>query len=142
MTALDCRVAKQDWADVAGSRNGVAVPSPDCLAKQPVPDADPWEPAVRKLVEFQALGEDWDGFGAKPPSEALLASAVGLAYLFSQHGVHPPGCVVPTPDGAVTFVWQEPDGTYADVEVVEPFVAEVMIIEPGRPARHWNLPTD
>ena len=57
-------------------------------------------------------------------------------------GVEPPSAVAPGLDGSVNFEWHAPDGTFCEVEVLRPFYAEVMLIEPGQPARHWTLPTD
>lgn len=88
------------------------------------------------------MGDDWDGCGAKAPSHELLASAVGLAHLFRDQGVPAPSRIVPGLDGIVLFEWQFPDGTYAEVEIVRPLFAEVMVIEPGKPAKHWTLPTE
>jgi hypothetical protein len=104
-----------------------------------VRDAGPWAPAVIKLVEFQFLADDWDGQGALAPSHDMLASAIGLAYTLHQQEIEPPSRVVPGPEGSIIFEWQEPDGTYTEVEIVRPFHAEVMSIEPGRPAKHWTL---
>jgi hypothetical protein len=142
MPVLDCPIAKEAWIHEVGERNGLSGPPARYPAGKADADAGPWEPAVRKIVEFQQLGDDWDGFGAKPPSRELLESAIGLAYTFYQKGVNPPQRVAPGVDGSVIFEWQEPDGTYADVEVVRPFFAEVMVIEPGQPAKHWILPTE
>jgi hypothetical protein len=85
---------------------------------------------------------NWDGQGARAPSYDMLASAIGLAYTLYQQGVDPPNCVIPGVDGTVTFEWHDPDGTYTEVEIVRPLYAEVMMIEPGKPARHWTLPTE
>jgi hypothetical protein len=141
MPVLNCRVPKEDWLHEVGERNGVPVQPAEHPAETPIEDAGPWEPAVQKIVEFQHLGDDWDGFGAKAPSRDLLASAVGLAYLFYEKGVDPPHCVVPGLDGSVNLEWQDPDGTIAEVEIDRPFHAEVMVIEPGQLAKHWTLPT-
>ncbi len=143
---LDCHILKEGWRKEACEQNGTST-APARLQgvrgdEQPVPDAGPWEPAVKKLVEFQHLGDDWDGQGAKGPSFELLASAVGLAYLLQQQGVDPPTRVVPGVEGSVLFEWQFPDGTYAEVEIVGWLFAEVMLIEPGQPAKHWTLPTE
>lgn len=105
-------------------------------------DAGPWEPYVQQIVQFQHLGDDWDGAGAKSPADELLISAIALANVFGIQGVPPPSRVVPGLDGTVLFEWQLPDGVHAEVEVVRPFFAEVMLIEPGQPARHWTLPTE
>jgi hypothetical protein len=72
----------------------------------------------------------------------VLKSAIGLAYTLLQQGIDPPSRVVPGPDGSAIFEWQDPDGTYTEVEVVGWLVAEVMLIEPGQAAKHWMLPTD
>jgi hypothetical protein len=143
---LDCHIQEKDWLKEAGERNGTST-APMRLhgtngTKSAVPDAGSWEPAVQKMVAFQHLGDDWDGQGARAPSYEVLASAIGLAYTLYQQGVDPPNCVVPGIDGSVIFEWHDPDGTYTEVEIVRPLYAEVMMIEPGKPARHWTLPTE
>lgn len=143
---LDRPIREADWLKEAGERNGTST-APARLhsvngEQKAVPDAGPWEPAVQKMVAFQHLGDDWDGQGAQAPSEEVLKSAIGLAYTLYQQGIDPPSRVVPGPDGSVIFEWQDPDGTYTEVEVVGWLVAEVMLIEPGHPAKHWTLPTE
>jgi hypothetical protein len=141
MPVLDCPIPKEDWADEAGQRNGFSAPRLAHPAEKSLEDAGPWEPAVRKIVEFQHLGDDWDGLGAVAPSRELLESAIGLAYLFYENGVDPPHCVIPGLDGSVNLEWQDPDGSIAEVEIDRPLHAEVMVIEPGKPPRFWDLPT-
>lgn len=143
---LDRPIQGDDWLKQTGQRNGTST-VPARLhgvngEQQAVADAGPWEPAVQKMVAFQHLGDDWDGQGARAPSEEMLKSAIGLAYTLHQQGVDPPSRVVPGPEGSVIFEWQDPDGTYTEVEVVGWLVAEVMLIEPGQPAKHWMLPTE
>jgi hypothetical protein len=143
---LDRTILKDDWLKEAGERNGTS-PAPARLhgsngEQKAVPDAGPWEPAVQKMVTFQHLGDNWDGQGAQAPSYELLASAIGLAYMLHQKGVDPPNCVVPGVDDSVIFEWHDPDGTYTEVEIVRPLYAEVMMIERGKPAKHWTLPTE
>jgi hypothetical protein len=111
MPVLDCPIAEKGWVNEVAERNGVSLLPAKSPAEKPVENAGPWEPTVRKIVAFQHLGDDWDGLGAKAPSCELLASAVGLAYLFFEQGVPPPSRVVPCLDGAVIFEWQDPDGT-------------------------------
>jgi hypothetical protein len=143
---LDRHVLKEDWLRVAGERNG-ASKAPARLRgaegeQAPGSDAGPWQPAVKKIVEFEHLGDDWDGQGARAPSFELLASAIGLAYTLYQQELDPPNVVIPGVDGTVTFEWHDLDGTYTEVEIVRPLYAEVMMIEPGKPAQHWTLPTE
>src|SRR4051812_10769614 len=135
MPVLNCPIPKEDWVHEIGTRNGVSVPPAEYSTEKPVAGAESWEAAIRKIVEFQKLGDDWDGLGAVAPSRELLASAIGLAILFSDKGVDPPHCVVPGLDGSVNLEWQDPDGTIAEVEIDGPLHAEVMVIEPGKPPK-------
>src|SRR5437588_11678490 len=120
MPVLHRPIQKKDWVREMGERNGFPA-LPEDLAPKPVRSAGLWEPAVQKIVEFQHLGDDWDGPGTKAPSRELLESAIGLAYVFYQNGVPPPQRVAPGVDGSVLFEWQDPDGTYTEVETVRPF---------------------
>lgn len=136
----------EDWVKETRERNGSSSPPAGRHESNgdhdKVPEAGSWEPIVREIVAFQHLGEDWDGQGARPPSEEVLKSAIGLAYTLYEQGMDPPSRVVPGPEGSVLFEWQDPDGSYAEVEVVGWLVAEVMVIGPGQPARHWTLPNE
>jgi len=142
---LECDIPQQNWLTQAGRQNGVAAASapPHGVKRDTasLSDAGPWEPTVQALVEFQHLGDNWDGQGAVAPSYEQLESAIGLAYTLYQQGVNPPSRVVPGPQGSVIFEWQDPDGTYTEIEQVRPFYAEVLLIEPGQPAKHWTLPS-
>ncbi|MBI1915214.1 MAG: hypothetical protein HYS12_10820 [Planctomycetes bacterium] len=145
-TMLARPIREEAWRQRASRRNGLSAISAPRNSFQnsadDVGDAGPWEPAVRVLVEFQHLGDDWDGQGARPPSRELLASAIGLAYTLHEQGVDPPSRVVPGLEGSVIFEWQDPDGTYTEVEIDRPLHAEVMLMEPGQAVKHWTLPTE
>jgi len=103
-------------------------------------ELDHWAAAINQVVALQHLGDNWDGLGAAAPTNELLASAVGLAYLLKERGTDAPTRVVPGTDGAVIFEWQFPDGAYGEIELLRPFYAEVMLLRPGEPARHWVIP--
>src|SRR5207237_9568318 len=133
-----CPIPAKAWHLEAGEGNGA--PATGHRVRKPTRNAGLWEPTVQKIVALQDLSDDWDGSGATAPSPELLESAIGLTYLLCAKGVPPPSRVVPGLEGAVLFEWQDPDGSYADVEIVRPFFAEVMVVEPGKPARHWTLP--
>ena len=93
MSVLDCTIPRAEWAHEVPERNGVVrLRSKDKANKA---DAGLWEPAVKKIVRFQHLGDDWDGAGATAPSFDVLASAIGLAYVLCEKGVEPPHRVVP-----------------------------------------------
>jgi len=142
MPVLVHPIPKQDWLQEVTLRNGVSPPSKGETTQETARDAGPWEPVVQKIVGFQHLGDDWDGFGALAPSREVLESAIGLAYCFLNDSVDPPHRVVAAAGGEVVFEWQDPDGTYTEVEIDRPFHAEVMVVEPGQPAQQWTLPTE
>ena len=135
--ALTCAVPRETWQHSLAETNGVPRP----VAKN-VKDAGPWAPCVQEIGRFEHLGDNWDGAGAKAPSDELLNSAFGHAAIFHFQGMPAPSRVVPGLAGTVIFEWQLPDGGYAEVEIVRPLFAEVMLIEPGQPAKHWTLPTE
>jgi hypothetical protein len=138
MPVLDYPISKKEWDNEIGARNGV---STEC-EERPTTDARLWQPAIQEIIGFQDLEEDWDDNGAKAPSRELLDSAVALACAFCKTGMEPPSRVVPGVTGTVLLEWQLPDGTYGEVEIVRPLYAEVMMIQPGHPPKHWTLPTD
>jgi hypothetical protein len=137
MAILTGPIRREAWAHELGRENGAARPN-----GKPLEDAGPWEPFVQKLVQFQQLGDNWDGCGAKAPTHELLVSAVALAHLLRNQGVPAPSRVAPGLDGTVLFEWQFPDGAYGEVEIVRPLFAEVMLIEPGLSAKLWTIPYD
>jgi len=135
-------IAEEAWSRKANqqdSLSALATPQNGILNSA---DTSPWELAVQTVIQFQQLGDNWDGQGAPGPSPELLASAIGLASLLNEQGVAPPSRVVPGPEGSVIFEWQEPEGMYTEIEIDRPLHAEVMWIEPGQPAKHWTLPTE
>jgi hypothetical protein len=138
ISIADRSVLKDLWAQEVSLHHGIA----GNRDRRTAEEAGAWEPAVKKLVSFQDLGDDWDGLGAVAPSAELLDSAIGLAYLLSEQDVNPPHSVIAGINGTVTFEWHEPDGSYTEIEIGRPFFAEVMLIQPGQPAKHWTLPTE
>ena len=142
-TLLDCRIPHQEWLKEAGNRNGTSTRSePLREDRKSLADAGPWKTALSEIVAIHQLEDNWDGQGAQAPSQEVLDSAIGLACTLCAHEVEPPSRVVPGPDGTVIFEWQDSDGSYTEIEIVGWLCAEVMQIEPGRPARHWTLPTE
>jgi hypothetical protein len=141
MLALERPIPEELWAREATVRNGDSRLRAEPFDQKRVADAGAWEPVVREIVSYQHLGDNWDGYGAEAPSREVLESAIGLAYTYHQLGVDPPGRVAPGVAGSVIFEWQDPDGTYATVEIDAPLHAEVLVIESGKPAQQWTLPT-
>jgi hypothetical protein len=140
MSVADCAILRNAWAHEISVRNGAAAGQVK-VAGRPTGDAGSWEPTVQRIVGFQHLADDWDGFGATAPLHEVLQSAIGLAYCFFEQGVDPPHRVTASVGGEVVFEWQDADGTYTEVEIEGPLQAAVMVAEPGKPAKQWTLPT-
>lgn len=138
MPVLDLPISKKDWDHQASPHHAVSLK----CEQGPAAVTAPWQGAIQKIMAFRYLENDWDGFGAKVPSRELVDSAVGLAYALGEKGTDPPDRVVPGVTGTILLEWQFPDGTYGEIEIVRPFYAEVMMIQPGRPTKHWTLPTE
>jgi hypothetical protein len=102
--------------------------------------ASRWDAMMDEITAMQDLGEDWDGLGAKPPSQELLQSSLGLAHVLEEKGMEPPSAVSVTTSGSVVMVWQGPGDAYCEVELTRPFHGEVMILEPGKEPEHFEIP--
>ena len=95
--------------------------------------------SIRKVIEsFRELEEDWDGLGAKAPSEEIIRSAEFLVQSLRHGGLPAPSRVVPGLEGAVIFEWQD-QSTYLEIEVSKPNCAEVMIVVGDGPAEHRTM---
>lgn len=138
MPVLDCAIAKESWSLALCERNGTATRLGDTRAEP----TGAWQANIQKLIQLKQLEDDWDGLGAIAPTRELVESAVGLAYLLASQGVEPPQAIVAGTDGSINFGWQDASGNYTEIEIVRPFFAEVMVIESGKPAKHWTLPTE
>lgn len=142
MAAPDCPITRECWDEqvrrLKASSNAVLE---SCTGKL-VEDAGPWASAVREILSCRDLSENWDYYGAQPPSRDVLESAIALAYAYEKSGVQPPHRVAPGVAGDVTFEWQHPDGTFAEVEINARLYAEIMVVEPGKPARHATVGND
>ena len=142
MAAPDCPITRECWQQQVRRLKGSSFAVLESCAGKLFKDAGPWEPAVQEILSYEHLGDNWDGYGAEPPSREVLESAIGLAHTFRKNGVEPPHRVCPGVAGEVLFEWQYPDGTVAEVEINAPIYAEGMVIEPGKQAKHWRLPSD
>jgi hypothetical protein len=142
MLTIDLPIAADAWK-VASGHNGHATaisrPRPNAVTEAAQGD---WRPAIDQIVAMRQLADDWDGLGASAPSPELLESALGLAHMFEERGVDPPSAIAPGVDGSVLLVWQFADGSYSEIEIDRPLHAEAMLIQPGKPAHHWVLPSE
>lgn len=70
-------------------------------------DEPAWLPAVlNRMRTLSGLAPDWDGAGAKAPTEAALTAGLRLLpKVLSREAATP--AVVPTPEGGVQFEWHD-----------------------------------
>ena len=102
-------------------------------------EAEGWKKCIDRLLEIRLLEDDWDGHGSPAPAPELVDSAIILAVLLRQKHVKPPNHTVQDVQGGVNLHWSWPDYTTLDIEVMEPFHADVFLLSPGRPVEHWEL---
>jgi hypothetical protein len=69
----------------------------------------------------------------------LVQSAIHLANLLRQAQIDAPSCVVPGVNGTVVFEWQCADGAYLEIEITEPYRADVCLIVPGGSTECWTF---
>lgn len=66
-----------------------------------------WLPSVlRRMRDIGALSHDWDGEGAKPPTDAALSAALSVLGRFMVRDAATPA-VVPTLEGGIQFEWHD-----------------------------------
>ena len=146
MTALMSKpIGMNDWRTANASRNGTSKSRSAHAAnsgRSPAvqSEGNRWETIIDEIGAMHHLGDKWDGLSAAAPSRELLESAIGLAYLLKDAGGVAPTLAVSGTDGSVNFLWHFPDGTYCEVEIDRPLHADVMLLEPGKEPRHWELP--
>jgi len=98
-----------------------------------------WSRIIDALLGMYALTDNWDGLGAEAPGADLLSSAMDLVQLLCEEPTNQiPSRIVPTPIGTILLEWQTA-GQYEEWEISEPYLAECMLKEPGKPARHWQV---
>jgi hypothetical protein len=117
--------------------NGKAPQTGD--GKDHASEAEGWKKCIDSLLKIRLLENDWDGQGSEAPPPELVDSAIILAVLLRQKHIEPPSATVQSVQGTVLMEWQWPDHTTLEMDVIEPNLADVFLMIPGRPAQHWQL---
>ena len=142
MTALGQQGRTTAGTTPVFSRSHVTVPQrtvDDAAIAQAQPAQDEgWRAAIDDLLKYRGYADDWDGGGAAAVPADLVDSAILLAQRLQRDGSPPPTCTIPGVNGTVAFEWVIPGGR-VEIEVVEPFLAEVTEALPGQPVRRWVL---
>jgi len=121
------------------SLNGAANGKPMVATLEQTASADGWKRCIDNLLEIRLLEDDWDGQGTEAPTPELVDSAIILAVLLRQAYLAPPCRTVQSLNGGVILEWQWHDQTTFEIEVVEPFVADVYQLVCGQPPQHWQV---
>ena len=103
------------------------------------PEAEGWKQCIDSLLNIRLLEDDWDGQGSPAPEAELVDSAIILAVLLRQQHVKPPALTVQDVQGCVNLHWEWPDGTTLDIDVMEPYRADVYLLAPDCPIEEWQL---
>lgn len=106
--------------------------------KNRVTEAEGWN-CIDSLLRIRLLEDDWDGQGSEAPPPELVDSAIILAVLLRQKHIEPPTTTVQSVQGTVLLNWQWPHGTTLEIDVIEPYLADVFLMVPNQPAQHWQL---
>lgn len=115
--------------------NGVAPPATDAR----VAEAAGWKKCIDALLDIRTLEDDWDGQGAPAPPPDVVDGAIVLAVMLRQRHVAPPDATVQGVNRNVTLHWQWADGTFFEIDVIEPGLADAYLIPAGGPTQHWQL---
>ncbi|HPR05617.1 MAG TPA: hypothetical protein PLI17_03170 [Denitromonas sp.] len=102
------------------------------------PSDTAWTTLLHNVETAFEAGDGWDGEDADAPSEALLASVFSLLRQLQNSGSPMPSRIIPTYDGGIVVEWHYPD-KYIEMEIEEPYSADVMEACVGEPADHYEL---
>jgi hypothetical protein len=97
-----------------------------------------WGDVTDELLDILRLEDDWDGTGAAAPDKVLVQFCFELARnLRETYGFPPPEMVRPTPDGNISFEWQNNFGHF-EIEVSNDSV-ELIYIDLHKDVHYQNL---
>jgi hypothetical protein len=102
-------------------------------------DAEEWRKCIDDLLAIRLLEDDWDGQGTEAPKPELVDSAIILAVLLRQKGVEPPCRTVQGVTGNVVLEWQWGQMATAEIEIIEPYLADVYVMVPGQEVEQWQI---
>ena len=100
--------------------------------------SDKWESAIDSITKMQWLKRDWDGDGAKVPSETLVVSVVRYAKYLKSKNSPPPTRVSPIEDGGIALEWSG-DGEFRHCEFMVPYIVEAFTSIPGKPPKYEEI---
>ncbi|MGR3302459.1 MAG: hypothetical protein ACUZ8I_08125 [Candidatus Scalindua sp.] len=72
---------------------------------------------VERVIAFKSLNQSWDGYGAIPLEVKSAANAVRFIYLLNDKIVEKLSDIYSTPNGTVSFVWENDDNEGLSLEL-------------------------
>lgn len=100
--------------------------------------SDKWESAIDSIAKMQWLKRNWDGDGAKVPSELLVLSVVDYANYHKSKNSPAPTRVSPIEDGGIALEWNV-DGEFRHCEFMVPYIVEAFTSIPGKPPKYEEI---
>ena len=90
---------------------------------------------MTSVEQIATLKPNWDGAGATPPSQQVIALAVAMRERCGK-----PTRVAASNSGSVLLEWWLA-GTYTEAEISDLPVIEWMERHIGKPTKHWQTPS-
>lgn len=72
---------------------------------------------VNRVTSFKFLNQSWDGYGAIPLEAKSTANAIRFIYFLNDRIVEGINDVYPTPNGTVSFVWENENDERLNLEI-------------------------
>ena len=94
-----------------------------------------------KLEQIRSLRDNWDGEGAMAPGEGIVESTIALLSSLqnkNKYGLPPPTRIVASQAASIVIEWQLEHGEHLEAEILEPYRAEWMLVQPNHHPLHWE----
>lgn len=91
-----------------------------------------------KLEQIRSLRDNWDGEGAMAPGEEIVESTIALLNSLQIDGLPPPTRIVASQAASIVIEWQLEHGEHLEAEILEPYRAEWMLVQPNHHPLHWE----
>lgn len=102
-------------------------------------ESEGWKHCIESILEIRSLEDGWDGQGTEAPTPEVVDSAMILAVMLRERNVRPPTSTVQGVCGDVCLEWQWWNSTTLNLEVTEPYGADILLLTPGKTAEHSTI---
>lgn len=91
-----------------------------------------------ELEQIRSLRDNWDGEGAMAPGEGIVESTIALLNSLQIDGLPPPTRIAASQAASIVIEWQLEHGKHLEAEILEPYRAEWMLVQPNHHPLHWE----